>query len=108
MGKEKLGYILGGTRILFDNLKKFIEDNNGIVKTSTKITKISYQNNKFHLYDEKNGEYEFNSVFSTIPNCELAEMITDLHSEFASQLYNVRYQSVVCVVLMLKKSLSNI
>ncbi|NVM03849.1 MAG: NAD(P)/FAD-dependent oxidoreductase [Candidatus Helarchaeota archaeon] len=108
MGKEKLGYIFGGTKILFDYMKKFIEDNNGTIKTSTDIIKITSEKDKLIIYETKDKYYEFDCVFSTASTVELAEMINELNQKFASLLNSIKYQGVICVVLILNQSLSNI
>jgi len=116
MGKEKLGYIIGGNKVLFDYMKKFIEDNNGAVKTSAKIIKINSKGNKLHIYETQDKSagsmadkyYEFDYVFSTVSTIEFAEMTSDLPREFASLLNSVKYQGVICVVLVLNRALSNI
>ena len=104
--KEVVAYIDGGYRGVVERLVEDIQRLGGIVYPSTKVDSLMVQHDQVKGI-QANGEcYEFDRVVSTIPIPQFLKLIDwnilgskDLNGQ-------IRYQGVVCVLLVLKKRLS--
>ncbi len=65
--KEKLGYLTGGSQVLLNAMKKYIEERGGVIKLRVPVQKIKIENNEVKGI-VVNGDFaEYNTVVSTIP-----------------------------------------
>jgi protoporphyrinogen oxidase len=113
--KEELGYIKGGFQVLIDKLEEEITKQNGKLMRETEVEKIEKcKEEKVKLYCSGNNngkkEFEFDGVISTIPNPLFLRLLPKSSEvdAYSKNLKKVKYQSVVCATLLLKKPLSEI
>lgn len=105
--KEVLGYVNGGYKTLFDALIKGIQTRAGDIFTNSPVDKIHITNGKCSGVNV-NGQY-FNAdvVLSTIPIPSFLRIAKGLPKEYLTELSSIKYQGSVCVVLKLKRALSD-
>ncbi len=102
--REKLGYLDGSFKRLFDKLEQFItqKPGNAVIK-NTSIEKISLnEKGKVIVKDDI-----FDAVCLCVPNNVAAKICGDLFpDEYKRRLESIEYRAVLCVVLLIEKSLS--
>lgn len=96
-GKEELLYLKGSFKLLVNALEKNILRNNGkiIHKNVIKIDK----NKIFNI--------RYDKIILTTPN-PIASTIADWPDNYKEKLQAIRYQSIVCMAIVLKKQLSDL
>jgi protoporphyrinogen oxidase len=107
-GKERLGYLRGSFGLLIDALQEQILTAGGKIYTSSPVSEIMVQDGK--AVGLKVGEQvqPFDAIVATVPSPVFLEMAPQLPTEYANKLDEARYQAAICLVLTLKKPLSNI
>jgi len=110
-GRERLGYLKGSFGLIVDALAQRIIDAGGSIHTSSPINKIVVKGEN----DEKAvglqvGEqvHPFDAVIATVSSPAFLSMAPQLPADYAGKLKGVRYQAAVCLVLTLKRPLSDI
>jgi protoporphyrinogen oxidase len=101
---ECLGYVRGGYRTVTERLIRAIEMMGGRIVTGHPIEEISADTRircKTALQ-----EFQFDNVISTLPSPVLRRIAPQLGREYADQLSRVQYLGVICIALVLKRSLS--
>ena len=104
--KEKLGYLEGGSETLLSSMRAFIEKHGGEVRLSKPVTKVITENGVIKGVQDVSGVEPYDIVISTIPLPYIPELIPDLPNEIIAQFLSVKNIAVVCVIVKLKKSLS--
>jgi protoporphyrinogen oxidase len=105
--REKLGYLEGGSNTLLSALKANIERNGGVVRLSNPVSKVVIEQGTVKGV-QVNGEFEaFDQVISTIPLPFVPKVIPDLPSDIIKQFASVKNIAVVCVIMKLKKPVTN-
>lgn len=99
---ENLGYIEGSFQVLIDRLKEEIVEKGGRVFENNKVVSIK----ESHLSTEE-GEYEFDKIISTIALPEFLKIAPKISKEYKKELQDIKYSHVECLMLLLKKSLSD-
>ncbi len=103
--QERLGYVQGGYRTVFNRLLEAVEGMGGSLVTSAPVRQISAEGGGVDL--EVNGQrLRFDRVIATIPNRPLAAITPGLNAHYVQKLNAVTYLGIVCVVLVLKRRLS--
>lgn len=95
---ERLGYLRGGFQQLIDALSKDIE-----VKTGCAAKKIVVENGKVRGVDTYDGFIACDSVISTVPPFLLKQLL-----DVELYLPDIQYQGAACLLLALKKPLTDI
>ena len=103
--QERLGYVQGGYRTVFNRLLEAVEGMGGCLLTGAPVKQISSEDGKVHL-EVKGQRWSFDRVIATIPNRPLAAITPGLDAEYVRKLNAVTYLGIVCVVLVLKRRLS--
>lgn len=104
--KEKLGYLEGGSETLLQALKKDIEQHGGEVKLKSPVTKVVIESKKVRGI-EVAGKFEiFDKVISTVPLPYVSSLMPDLPKEILEKFKAQKNIAVVCVIVKLKKSLT--
>lgn len=107
-GKEKLGYIEGSTQMLVDALRIKIEEMGGEIKTNTRVTQIVSECQQIKGLTVKNDFYSFDRVIATVPLPGFLAIVPDAPKETREPLTRIKYQGIICLILILNQPLSNI
>lgn len=104
--KEKLGYLEGGSETLLQGMYADIRNNGGEVRLQTPVSKVIIEGGAVKGVETLHGMEQFDTVISTIPLPYVPEVIPDLPSEVLSKFKSVKNIAVVCVIVKLRKSLT--
>jgi protoporphyrinogen oxidase len=103
--EECLGYVRGGYRTVFSRLCSEIERLGGQFRTGTRVEQVS--NTEEGVCIRGGGKTDaYDRVIAAIPSYTLAQIAPELSDDFRQRLLAAKYLGVVCVVLVLKRSLS--
>lgn len=105
--KEMFGYVQGGySRILDVFLKRLINQKVNI-QTAYKASRIKANENGQVIVKNQNGEIStFDEVVLTVPSSVAAKICKGLSKVEQKKLEGIEYLGVICVSVLLKKSLS--
>jgi len=104
--KEKLGYLEGGSETLLQGMYADIKKHGGEVRLQIPITKVIIVNGAVRGVETLNGVESFDTVISTIPLPYIPKVMPDLPSEILTQFKSVKNIAVVCVIVKLRKPLT--
>jgi protoporphyrinogen oxidase len=105
-GKEKLIYIKGGFKTLFDKILSKIISNNGKILLKHKVTKIIQINKKWEV-SANSKKMTFDLVLVTTHLPQYIDIIENFaNKKYINSLTKISYLGNICLVLSLKKSLS--
>ena len=126
MQKEQLGYMEGSFQFLIDELEKRIKELGGEVHTNTPVERVIVEGGRaVGLRSQVAGRKsqasknsatcnlghetcDFDAIIATVPSFAFPEMVPKLPSDYIGKLSHVKYQSALCLVLKMKRSLSHI
>jgi len=104
--KEKLGYLEGGSETLLQGMHADIKKSGGEVRLRTPVTKVIIEDGVVKGVETLNGVESFDTVISTIPLPYVPKVMPDLPESILSQFKAVKNIAVVCVIVKLRKSLT--
>lgn len=104
--KEKLGYLEGGTDTLLQALKEAIINNGGEFYLSTPVKEIIIEDNKVIGISVGNEFKSFTKIFSTAPLPYIPKLLPNISKDLLQKYKNVKNIAVVCVVVKLKKAVT--
>jgi protoporphyrinogen oxidase len=96
MTRELLGYMDGSFQPFIDALADGITARGGRILSGTPVESLTIE------------DLRVKNVIATVPSFVFLDIVPDLPEEYASQLREVSYQSALCLVLKMKRSLSRI
>ena len=103
--QERLGYVEGGYRTVFERLVQAVEGMGGRILTDAPVKRIASESGRVEL--DVNGTKQcFDRVIATMPSRPFASITPSLSAEYVRKLNAVTYLGIVCVVLVLKRRLS--
>ena len=105
--KEKLGYLQGGSSTLLTALRVFMEENGVEIKLSHPVERVLIENGRVVGIETSKGVEIFSKVISTIPLPLIHHLIPSLPKEILEKYRSVNNIAVVCVIVKLKKRLSD-
>ena len=105
--RERLGYISGGSKTLVDALVEVIQNNGGLLKLEMPVNNIKKESQQFALTTENGDLSYYDHVIVTVPTPLVPKIIPSLSSEEKLKLKSIRNIGVVCVVIEIKKSVSD-
>ncbi len=105
--KDALGYVRGGYKILFDALLEKVKSQGGVIQMNTPVDEILITDGKSAGIRSSDKIYSADAVLATISVPTFLEMTSQLPEEYVKRISSVSYQNSVCVILKLKKSLSD-
>ncbi len=109
---EKLGYMEGSFKIFTDALVKFIKKNGGIIEINSEVKKIVVRNECVagveYIKNNRIKKIECDTVVNTLPIPIFLKVIDNLDLKFRERLEKIKYQSIVCATISLKKNLSDV
>jgi len=104
--REKYGYIEGGSETFLKAIKNYVEENGGEIRLSTKVKKIEINKDQVYGVNIENEVEKFSKVISTVPIPYVPKLIPDLPESIISQYKSVDSVAVVCVIVKLKKKVT--
>jgi protoporphyrinogen oxidase len=104
---EKLGYLDGGSETLLKGMTSAITSKGGELRLKSAVSKVVIENGVVKGV-ESLGQFEpFDKVISTIPLPYVARIMPDLPEYLLSAFNSKKNIAVVCVIVKLKKALTN-
>lgn len=105
--KGRMGYLEGGTALLLDMLIKRLENDGVAIHTNCPVTRINEENGHVTgLSFDHRPSFQCDRVISTVPLSVLADLLPPGWDDYAAQLRKINYIGVVCLVLKLKRPVS--
>jgi protoporphyrinogen oxidase len=105
--KEMMGCVRGGYFSILNHIRAHLSSNGIRIITDCPVKNIEFTNgNKIRLEAQEGSTYELDSVIATTPNPVINCLLPNLTTEFKSKLEAVRYLGVICVTLVLNRSLT--
>ncbi len=115
--REKLGYVQGGYQTILTAAQTLLSTHSVQVMTKTLVTGLqhtpfpkrpSYRDSRSKTILQTNqGSMVFDRVLLTIPNPEILKIIKpDMSESFWTRLNRTEYLGVICLLVVLKQSLS--
>jgi protoporphyrinogen oxidase len=104
--KEKMGYVRGGYRTVFQRIIREIERMGGSIETGVAVQEVRSVGGGRLTVRTAHGQEQFDAVVSTVPSKVLAKIAPDLSKAYREKLDRVKYLGVVCVVLVMKRRLT--
>lgn len=105
-GKERMGYLRGGLKTFYEALSNSICWHGGEIVCNTPIVAIRNENQKVVL-STKDHNRTFDFVISTIPSHLLQAIVADVLDKASLSKHSFPYYlGVICLVLILRRSLS--
>jgi protoporphyrinogen oxidase len=104
--QETMGYLEGGSATLLKKMEEFILSKGGRIHLRSGIDKIVISQNKVQGILVNGQTLACDTVLSTAPIQILPRLAPDLPPEFTSQIEAIHNIPVACVILKLKRPLS--
>lgn len=106
--KEMFGYVPGGYKTVIESFKKVLLNEGVEIKTSTAVKEVkTSENNKPAVVLANNTIREFDEVIVTLPSSIAAGLCTGLSENEVKRLNDIEYLGVICVAVLLDKSISD-
>jgi protoporphyrinogen oxidase len=103
--KEKLGFVRGGYRTVLARLVERIEGLGGTIRYGVRLERLCSEDG-VRVHEASGDEHCFDSAVVTVPNRAVTALCPNLPKSFRERLLGVKYLGMVCVVLLLRRSLS--
>ncbi len=104
--KEMFGYADGGYESILHAFEKKLTNSGITIHTNHAIKKIVPEAETLRLEFANGQSYEFNQCIVTLPSSIAAGLCDKLSPKEKGQLCNIQYLGVICVSILLRKSIS--
>ena len=104
--QETMGYIEGGSATLIDKMEQFILGMGGRIHLKAGIDKVNATEGRVSSVTVNGEEIPYDAVISTAPIQYVPRIVPSLPPEFVRQINAIKNIPVACVILKLKKPLS--
>ncbi len=104
--REKLGFLEGGSETLLQKMQQNIETHGGEVRLNSPVQKVIIKSGKVRGIETAGKAESFDKVISTIPLPYIPLLIPDLPFNILQKFKSVENIAVVCVIVKLRKRLS--
>jgi protoporphyrinogen oxidase len=104
--REKLGYVEGGSDTLMTALTERLESMGVAVHLSSPVERVLMEDGRVRGLELAGGSQAFDAVVSTVPLPYVPSLLRDLPAAVLSQYESVESIAVACVVLKLRRSVS--
>jgi len=104
--REKLGYLDGGSNTLLQAMKTAIESRGGEFRLKAPVNRVVIEAGAVKGVEVCGSFEPFEKVISTIPLPYIPKLIPDLPVEFLRRFSSRKNIAVVCVIVKLRKSVS--
>jgi protoporphyrinogen oxidase len=101
--REKLGHLDGGSEVVLQALKKFIESHGGEIHLKSPVSRVVIENTQVKGIEIGGKLERFEKVISTIPLPYLPRLMPDLPEGILNAFRSVKNIAVVCVIAKLKR-----
>jgi protoporphyrinogen oxidase len=105
--QESLGFIDGGSQTLLDALRTAIETRGGKVHLRSAVQRVVVHGGRTSGVIVAGAEHAFERVISTVPIQYIPRLVPDLPPEVAARIGAIENIPVVCVVLKLRRRLTD-
>jgi protoporphyrinogen oxidase len=106
--KEMFGYVSGGYKRIITAFKETLLSEKVLIKTNHAATEIqTLLNGKIRVAFANGKEEEFDKVIVTLPSAISAKLCPQLTQSEVEKLNNIEYLGVICVSVLLDKSISD-
>jgi protoporphyrinogen oxidase len=107
-GDERLGYLHGSLKVLLNALIQRLEEMGVELHSSSAVNKLGIEDDRL-LSVEFNGAHLIaDKYLITIPSNRLADLLKQQMPDYSAQLNEVKYFGAMCIIMEMKKSLSDI
>ncbi len=107
MTRELLGYMDGSFQLFIDALVEGITTRGGEILTGRPVERVTIEGGKVTGI-QAGDVWLVDKVIATVPSFIFLDIVPELAQEYADQLRRVHYQTNLCLVLKMKRSLSRI
>jgi protoporphyrinogen oxidase len=105
--KEMFGYVPGGYKTVIERFKQKLLEAGVEIKTSHVATEVkAIENNRVQVAFTDGIKHEFDKVVSTLPSSLSAKLCSGLTEKEVSRLSKIEYMGVICVAVLMDKSIS--
>ena len=105
--KEMFGYVPGGYKQVIKMFKEKLLSEGVTINTNRAAKEVrTSANKKPAVYFNDGSSHEFDEVIVTLPSGIAAKLCTELTNEEVRKLGNIEYLGVICVAVLLDKSIS--
>jgi len=105
--KEQLGYLKGSFERLGDRLVEKLKDIGLSIQLNAEISGIHSKGDQV-LLSINNIYKKYDKVLVTVPLPLVPNLITDLPKDYLQQIGQIEYTSVICTILIMNRSFSDI
>ena len=104
--REKLGYLDGGSKTLMQALRVAIEAKGGEIRLKLPVDKVIIEAGKVRGLEVNRKIEPYMKVVSTVPLPYVPRLMPGLPTDVVTRFQSVRNIAVVCVILKLRKALT--
>lgn len=108
MQRERLGYLEGSFGLLIDAMAERIRNQGGQIHLSAPVTGIRVEGQKVAGLEAGGGVHPCQAVVATVASPIFLRLVPGLGGDYAQKLESARYQATLCLLLVLRHSLSHI
>jgi protoporphyrinogen oxidase len=101
--KERLGYVTGGYRTVFNRLIDEIERMGGTIVTGAPVERLLSEDTGTVRAETGAGIFTFDQLITTIPSGRLVNIAPQLPSDYVTQLRAIKSLGIVCFAVLLKR-----
>ncbi len=103
--QEELGYLEGGTQTLIKALSEKIYQNKGTILTKSAVKTLHKEEDGFKLFVGEES-HKFDCCVSTVSLPIFVQLVQNLSPKYAELLQRINYIGVVCMLLVVEKSIT--
>jgi len=107
LARELLGYMDGSFQLFIDALAEGITSAGGEILTDVPVERVVVEGDRVQVV-QAGDTWSFDKVIATVPSFVFLDIVPDLPEQYADQLRQVDYQTSLCLVLKMSRSLSHI
>lgn len=107
LGRERLGFLRGGTDVLLQRLIAVLHEQGVGLHTRAPVTRVRVRGERVYALEVRGKVQPYDVVVSTVPLPVLARIQENAPDEFFGRANSVDYLAVACVVLRLQRPLSD-
>jgi len=107
LAREMLGYLVGGSKMLFDTLADRVRGLGGEIRMSSPVTSVVLKDGAVTGVRCNNEDIDFDCVVSTVALPLLCRMLPKECADYRAQLARVKFIGVVCMILKLSRTLTD-
>ncbi len=105
--KEVLGYLDGGFGLMFDELEKRVLSMGGKIYKNAPAEKIAVVDGKLESVTVNGTVHRFDRLICAVPIPIFLNLTSGLPGDYRQRLAQIEYQNSVCLILKLRKPLSD-